>query len=202
MNVRIASEAWICRSFVRTSESTLWILIWIWSWDPLRLCDAIRRTTPAPPGQNPGRARPRSAHSPLQSHHSNAPIEPVSQSILSKIVALLAAIMPSVRSVRIAIPLGRSLHLGPPSGAERLNLSGDPVDQTCGIQQRGCLIEELLDVESDFKTLLMKARTGAGIGCAPYSRGLSSQLRISARYVPIVASTKSASIGVNSFADA
>jgi hypothetical protein len=27
------------------------------------------------------------------------------------------------------------------------------------------------DVESDFKTILMKARTGAGIGCAPYSRG-------------------------------
>jgi hypothetical protein len=51
-------------------------------------------------------------------------------------------------------------------------LSGDPVDQTCGIQQRCCLIEGLLDVESDFKTLLMKARTGAGIGCAPYSRGL------------------------------
>ena len=33
-----------------------------------------------------------------------------------------------------------------PSGAERLALSGDPVDQACGIQQRGCLIEELLDV--------------------------------------------------------
>lgn len=34
------------------------------------------------------------------------------------------------------------------------------------------LIEELLDVESDFKPLFMKASTGAGIGCAPYSRGL------------------------------
>ena len=51
-------------------------------------------------------------------------------------------------------------------------MSGDPVDQACGIQQRGCLIEELLDVESDFKPLLMRARTGAGIGCAPYSSGL------------------------------
>jgi hypothetical protein len=51
-------------------------------------------------------------------------------------------------------------------------LSGDPVDQTCGIQQRCCLIEQLPDVEGDFKALLMKARTGAGIGCAPYSRGL------------------------------
>jgi hypothetical protein len=53
---------------------------------------------------------------------------------------------------------------------QSLALSGDPVDQTCGIQQRCCLIEQLLDVEGDFKTLLMKARTGAGIGCAP--RGL------------------------------
>src|SRR5258707_7565029 len=35
-----------------------------------------------------------------------------------------------------------------------------------------CLIEELLDVESDFKTLLMKASPGAGIRCAPYFRGL------------------------------
>jgi hypothetical protein len=51
-------------------------------------------------------------------------------------------------------------------------LSGDPVDQTCGIQQRRCLIEKLLDVESDLKTLLKKARTGTGIGRAPYSRGL------------------------------
>jgi hypothetical protein len=32
-------------------------------------------------------------------------------------------------------------------------------------------IEELLDVESDIQALLMKACTGAGIGCAPYSRG-------------------------------
>jgi len=44
----------------------------------------------------------------------------------------------------------------------RLALSDDPVDQTCGIQQRACLIEELLDVESDFKALVMKAGTGAG----------------------------------------
>ena len=36
---------------------------------------------------------------------------------------------------------------------------------------RCCLTEELLDVESDFKPLLMKARPGAGIGCSPYSRG-------------------------------
>ena len=52
-------------------------------------------------------------------------------------------------------------------------MSGNPVDQTCGIQQRCCLIEGLLDVESALKTLLMKAGSGAGIGCAPYSRGLS-----------------------------
>lgn len=58
-----------------------------------------------------------------------------------------------------------------PGGAERLALSGDPVDQACCIQQRSCFIEKLLDVESDFKPLFMKASTGAGIGCAPYSRG-------------------------------
>jgi len=154
---------------VQLCESRLWTWIWIWiwisSWDSLKLCDAIRRTTSAPPGQNPGRARPRSAHSPLQSHHSNAPIKPVSQSNLSKIIALLTAPMVSIRSVRIAFPLGAiaCFSVGP-SGAERLALSGDPVDQTCGIQRRCCLIEELLDVKSDFKTLLMKARTGAGIG--------------------------------------
>ena len=50
--------------------------------------------------------------------------------------------------------------------------SGGPVDQTCGIQQCCCLIEEVLDVESDFKPLVMKARTGVGIGCAIYSRSL------------------------------
>ncbi len=59
--------------------------------------------------------------------------------------------------------------LGPPAGADRLALSGGPVDQACGIQQRASLIEEVLDVESDFKALVMKAGTGAGIGCASYS---------------------------------
>src|SRR5713101_2027661 len=127
---------------------------------------------------SPARAKPRQGKTPKRafatsSHHSNAPIRPVSQSNLSKIVALLTAIMACPRSVRIAIPLGRWLApRSAPSGAERSALSGDPVDQNCGIQQRGCLIEELLDVEGDFKALLMKTRPGAGIGCAPYSRGL------------------------------
>lgn len=43
--------------------------------------------------------------------------------------------------------IGRLL-LGPPQRAERSALPGDPVDQARGIQQRCCLIEELLDVES------------------------------------------------------
>jgi hypothetical protein len=181
MKVRIASEAWICWSFAQSSESRFWtwILIWISSWDPLKLCDAIRRTTSAPPGQNPGRARPRSAHSPLQSDHNNAPINPVRQSNLSKIVALLTAIIAFLRLVRIAFPLWR-FFLAPQRG-RGLALSGDPVDQTCGIEQRCCLIEELLDVESDFKTLLMKARTGTGIGCAfprLYQAGYGFQLNM------------------------
>ena len=47
---------------------------------------------------SPARAKPRQGKTPkrafaLQSHHSNAPIEPVGQSNLSKIIALLTAIM-------------------------------------------------------------------------------------------------------------
>ena len=75
-------------------------MIWISSWDPLKLCDAIRRTTSAPPGQNPGRARPEAVFA-TSSHNSNAPIEPVSQSNLSKIIALLIAIMTCKRSIQI-----------------------------------------------------------------------------------------------------
>src|SRR6266403_1782295 len=48
--------------------------------------------------------------------------------------------------------------------SQSLALSGDPVDQACGIQQRCRLIEQLLDVKSDFKPLLMKARPGACAG--------------------------------------
>src|SRR6202011_5273762 len=47
--------------------------------------EVMRRHPPhhlSPTGANPGGARPRSAHSSLQSHPSNAPIEPVSQSNL------------------------------------------------------------------------------------------------------------------------
>jgi hypothetical protein len=58
-------------------------------------------------------------------------------------------------------------------------LSGDPVDQTCGIQQRCCLIQELLNVESDFEALLMKARTGARLLALfprPYQAGYGFQL--------------------------
>ena len=47
----------------------------------------------------------------------------------------------------------------------------DPVDQACGIQQRCCLVQKLLHVECDFEALLVKSRTGASVGCAPYSRG-------------------------------
>jgi len=59
---------------------------------------------------------------------------------------------------------GGRLLLGRNQRAERLALSGDPVDQACGIQQRCRLIEQLLDVKSDFKPLLMKARPGACAG--------------------------------------
>jgi hypothetical protein len=87
MKVRIASEASICWSFVGPSEWRLWILIWISSWDPLKVCDGHppHRLSPAranhPAGQDP------KAVSTVASCHSNAPIKPESQSILSKIVA-------------------------------------------------------------------------------------------------------------------
>src|ERR1700726_308248 len=60
---------------------------------------------------SPARAKPRQGKTPkrafaLQSHHSNAPIEPVGQSNLSKIIALLTAIMACIRSARIAFPVG------------------------------------------------------------------------------------------------
>src|SRR5258706_10436837 len=61
MNVWIASEAWICWSLAQPSEWKLWVLIWIWSWDPLKLCDVIRRTTSAPPRQNPAGQDPKRA---------------------------------------------------------------------------------------------------------------------------------------------
>jgi len=53
-----------------------------------------------------------------------------------------------VGSNRIFPRVGRLLSAGS-SGAERSGLSGEPVDQACGIQQRCCLIEELLGVEDD-----------------------------------------------------
>src|SRR5712691_604966 len=53
-----------------------------------------------------------------------------------------------------------------------LTLPSDPIDQTRSIEQRRCLIQELLHIECDFEALLMKPRTRAGIGRAAYSRGL------------------------------
>jgi hypothetical protein len=144
MNVRVANEVWIFWSFVQPSESGTWTWIWISSWDPLKLCDAIRRTTLSPARVKPGRARPPKRAFATSSHLSNAPIKPISQSNLSKIIALLTAILASIRSIRIAFCRTGRLLLGPHQRAERLALSGDPVDQTRGIQQRSCLIQELL----------------------------------------------------------
>src|SRR5437899_4820638 len=60
---------------------------------------------------SPARAKPRQGKTPKRafaasSHHSNAPIKPISQSNLSKIVALLRASMACIRSVQIAFPAG------------------------------------------------------------------------------------------------
>src|SRR5258706_16394829 len=58
--------------------------------------EVIATSSAAPPQPRPGKTRQgetRSAHSRLQSHDSNAPIKPVSQSNLSNIIALLTATM-------------------------------------------------------------------------------------------------------------
>src|SRR6478752_3510715 len=52
-----------------------------------RLCDAIRRTTSAPPGQKPRQGKTPKRASAAPSHDSNARIKPESQSNLSNIVA-------------------------------------------------------------------------------------------------------------------
>jgi len=80
---------------------------------------------------SPARAKPRRGKTPKRafatsSHRSNAPIKPISQSILSKIVALLTANMACIRPVRIAFRPGRSLASRSARAAERLALSGDP----------------------------------------------------------------------------
>jgi hypothetical protein len=80
--------------------------------------------------------------------------------------------MACLQEVRLQSRWGTRLLSCRSQRADRLALSVYSVDQTCCIQQRCCFIEELLDVESDFKPLFIKASTGAGIGCAPYSRGL------------------------------
>ena len=75
-------------SFGRLSGSQPSAWFWAWSWDPLKF---MRRHPPHhlsparanhPAGQDP------EARLSRPSHHSNAPIKPESQSILSKIVAL------------------------------------------------------------------------------------------------------------------
>src|SRR6478672_1151819 len=84
--IACGKRAW--RSFGRLSGSQPSVWFWAWSWDPLKF---MRRHPPHhlsparanhPAGQDP------EARLSRPSHHSNAPISPESQSILSKIVAL------------------------------------------------------------------------------------------------------------------
>src|SRR5712672_2023511 len=85
-SIACVKRAW--RSFGRLSGSQPSAWFWAWSWDPLKF---MRRHPPHhlsparanhPAGQDP------EARLSRPSHHSNAPIKPESQSILSKIVAL------------------------------------------------------------------------------------------------------------------
>src|SRR5260221_7636283 len=92
-----------------------------------------------------------------------------------------AGLDPEAGLGRSKSPQQRSVQAGKPVNSEQVSCSFSSIafDQACGIQQRCCLIEQLLDVEGDFKALLMKARPGAGIGCAPR---VSSSSCLSARH--------------------
>src|SRR2546421_8432237 len=86
---------------------------------------------------SPARVKPRQGKTPkcafaTSSHHSNAPIKPISQPILSKIVALLTAPWPpsfnstmaSIRSVRIAFRCAGRLLLSAPQPARSPSFVG------------------------------------------------------------------------------
>src|ERR1700682_4181223 len=65
---------------------------------------------------SPARAKPRQGKTPKRvfptsSHHSNAPLEPVGQSNLSKIIALLIAIVARIRPIEMQIPGGVCLSM-------------------------------------------------------------------------------------------
>ena len=81
-----------------------------------------------------------------------------------------------------------------------LTLSSDPIDQTRSIEQRRCLIEELLHVECDFQALLRNPALAQASAARDIPAALSSRLRISFKYVLIVVSANCESISINSFA--
>src|ERR1700674_4088045 len=99
--IACVTRAW--RSFGRLNGSQPSAWFWASSWDPLKF---MRRHPPHhlsparaihPAGQDP------EAHLSRPSHHSNAPIKPEGQSILSKIVALTPSKGPEkIRAYAIA----------------------------------------------------------------------------------------------------
>jgi hypothetical protein len=99
---QLVRGSWSYRFFGRLSAWQLWSSIWIWSWDPQRSRDAIRRTASALLGQDSRQGKTPKRASAAPSFRSNAPIKHGSQSILSKIVAQ-SAMISHVR-VRILLP--------------------------------------------------------------------------------------------------
>jgi hypothetical protein len=69
-----------------------------------------------------------------------------------------------LRPVRIAFPLDRLLTVGT-SGAERSTLSGDPVDQTCGIQQRCCPFGATSLITSPFISAMLHGPKQLDMNC-------------------------------------
>src|ERR1700736_4126117 len=107
-----------------------------------------------PHSLSPARAKPRQGKTPKRAFATSKPPQQRSDRTRKPVKSeqdncSLTAIMACIRPLRIGFALGRSLV--PPSTSARtepLVLSGHSVDQTCGIEQRGCLKEGLLDVVS------------------------------------------------------
>src|SRR5437016_4562021 len=124
MNVRIASEIYICWSFVVPSESRLWILplIWVWPWDPLRLCDA----TAAPPQPRPGKT-PAGQDPEVRIRHFKSPQQRSDQTDKAahseQDSCSFNSTMASIRSVRIAFRCAGRLLLSAPQPGSILERS-------------------------------------------------------------------------------
>jgi hypothetical protein len=130
-------------------------LIWIWSWDPLKLCDVIRRTTSAPPRQNPAGQDPKRAFATSKSRQqrSDQTRKPVKSEQHN-------CSFDSNHGLRIAFPPGRSLaSRSEPAGRAFSSVGRSAAFSSVVASYSSCSMSR-----ADFKPLLMKARPGACAG--------------------------------------